>query len=130
MGFFRLVCVGGPAQGGESGNKERVQSGLDLEETLKSWEPRPGNHVRGDWREQSARDSLHAPQMPSSQTSGSHASQKASMALSKAPMSFAPYSFTNKPEIGGLGADEACYCQTLHERTVQTTLLIIADCLA
>ena len=94
MGFFRLVCVWGSAQGGESGNTERVQSGLDLEETLKSWEPHPGNHVRGDWREQSARDSLHAPQMPSSRTSGSHASQKASMALSKAPMSLSPFIIT------------------------------------
>ena len=28
----------------------------------------------------------------------------------------APYSFTNKPEIGGLGADEACYCQPLYKR--------------
>ena len=42
----------------------------------------------------------------------------------------ATYSFTNKPEIRGLGADEACYCQPLHKRIVQTTLLIIADCLA
>ena len=42
----------------------------------------------------------------------------------------ATYSFTNKPEIRGLGADEACYCRPLHKRTVQTTLLITADCLA
>lgn len=89
MGFFCLVCVGGLAQGGESGSKERVQSGLDLEETLKSWEPSPG-----DWGEQSARDCLHAHQMPSSRTSGSHASQKASMALSKAPMSLSPFIIT------------------------------------
>ena len=40
------------------------------------------------------------------------------------------YGFTSKPEKGGLGADEACYCQPLHKRIVQTTLLIIADCLA
>lgn len=46
MGFFCLVCVGGSVQGGESGNKERVQSGLDLEETLKSWEPSPGRLAR------------------------------------------------------------------------------------
>ena len=29
----------------------------------------------------------------------------------------APYSFTNKPEIGGLGADEAWYCQQLCKAT-------------
>ncbi|MGM9579811.1 MAG: hypothetical protein ACI3U2_01085, partial [Anaerovibrio sp.] len=29
----------------------------------------------------------------------------------------ATYSFTNKPEIGGLGADETCNYQPLHKRT-------------
>ena len=42
MGFFRLMCVRWSAWGGQSGSKEEVQSGLDLEETLKSWEPSLG----------------------------------------------------------------------------------------
>ena len=42
----------------------------------------------------------------------------------------AAYSFTSKPEKGGREADETCNCQPLYNRTVPTTLPIVAGYLA
>lgn len=66
-----------------------MQSGLDLEETLKSWEPSLGRLGRTECKGLPA-----CPPDALLWTSGSRASQKASMALSKAPVSLSPFVIT------------------------------------